>query len=145
MRIWSVHPEYLDTKGIVALWRETLLAKHVLEGKTKGYRNHPQLARFKNHSNPTSAINFYLSTVYNEALKRGYQFDRNKIEWNFIETQMPVNSGQMKYERFHLLEKLKIRDIKKYNELILVEKFQPNPVFYVIEGEIENWEITEKK
>ena len=40
MRIWSLHPKYLDAKGIVALWRETLLAKHVLEGKTKGYKNH---------------------------------------------------------------------------------------------------------
>lgn len=48
MRIWSLHPKYLDTKGLVALWRETLLAQHVLSGKTKRYKNHPQLARFKN-------------------------------------------------------------------------------------------------
>jgi hypothetical protein len=47
MRIWSIHPKYLDIKGLVALWREALLAKHVLEGRTKGYRNHPQLDRFK--------------------------------------------------------------------------------------------------
>ena len=47
MRLWSVHPKYLDSKGLVALWREALLAKQVLEGGTKGYRNHPQLDRFK--------------------------------------------------------------------------------------------------
>jgi hypothetical protein len=40
MRKWSIHPQYLDTKGLEALWREALLAKNVLEVKTKGYRNH---------------------------------------------------------------------------------------------------------
>ena len=67
MRIWSLHPKYLDTKGLVALWRETLLAKQVLQNKTKGYRNHPQLNRFKNHSEPLEAINYYLSIVFKEA------------------------------------------------------------------------------
>jgi len=43
MRIWSLHPKYLDSKGMVALWREALLAKQVLLNKTKGYKNHPQL------------------------------------------------------------------------------------------------------
>jgi len=38
MRLWTIHPKYLDAKGLVALWRETLLAKHVLEGKTPGYK-----------------------------------------------------------------------------------------------------------
>jgi len=76
MRIWSIHPEYLDTKGLVALWRETLLAKHVLEGKTKGYRNHPQLDRFKQVDKSIDAINQYLVAVYDEAFARGYRFDK---------------------------------------------------------------------
>jgi hypothetical protein len=33
MRIWSLHPKYLDSKGLVALWRESLLAKNVLRDK----------------------------------------------------------------------------------------------------------------
>ena len=70
MRIWSLHPEHLDTKGLVALWRETLLAKHVLEGKTKGYKNHPQLNRFKALQNPANAINAYLAEIYHEAERR---------------------------------------------------------------------------
>lgn len=37
MRIWSLHPSYLDAKGLVALWRETLLAQKVLLGATVGY------------------------------------------------------------------------------------------------------------
>jgi hypothetical protein len=27
MRIWTVHPRYLDPKGLVAAWREALLAQ----------------------------------------------------------------------------------------------------------------------
>jgi len=67
MRLWSLHPKYLDSKGLVALWRETLLAKHVLEGKTKGYRNHPQLDRFKLSEDPLAAINYYLQMIYEES------------------------------------------------------------------------------
>jgi hypothetical protein len=109
MRIWSIHPKYLDTKGLVALWRETLLAKHVLEGKTKGYRNHPQLNRFKQADKPIDSINQYLATVYNEALARNYKFDKEKIDWNFESSVMRVTTGQIKYEIAHLLNKLKIR------------------------------------
>ena len=39
MRLWSIHPKYLDCKGLVALWREALLAKKVLRGKTRKYAN----------------------------------------------------------------------------------------------------------
>lgn len=92
MRIWSLHPQYLDTKGLVALWRETLLAKHVLEGKTKGYKNHPQLDRFKALSNPVNAINAYLAEVYHEAERRGYAFNRDKIQWDFTQETMTVTN-----------------------------------------------------
>jgi hypothetical protein len=47
MRIWSLHPRYLDRQGLTAGWREGLLAQKVLTGTTKGYRNHPQLRRFR--------------------------------------------------------------------------------------------------
>jgi hypothetical protein len=79
MRIWTIHPKYLDRIGLVALWRETLLAKHVLEGKTKGYKNHPQLNRFKNTDNPVDSINQYLTIVYQDSVKRGFHFNKDKI------------------------------------------------------------------
>ncbi len=47
MRLWSLHPKYLDRQGLLAVWREGLLAQKVLQGKTKGYKNHPQLKRFQ--------------------------------------------------------------------------------------------------
>jgi hypothetical protein len=45
MRLWSVHPKYLDARGLVALWREGLLAQAVLRGRTSGYVRHPQLRK----------------------------------------------------------------------------------------------------
>lgn len=141
MRIWSLHPKYLDAKGIVALWRETLLAKHVLEGKTKGYKNHPQLDRFKEMADPLNAINIYLKDVWFEANERGYKFDKSKIDWNTSQIEMKVTDGQLKYEYQHLLKKLKIRDESKYKELKNRAQTEPHPVFSVVTGEIEDWEI----
>jgi hypothetical protein len=140
MRIWSIHPKYLDQKGLVAAWREALLAKHVLEGKTKGYKNHPQLDRFKAARFPTDAINKYLSEIYKEAVNRNYHFNREKINWNFIECKIPVTTGQITYESQHLLNKLKNRDSNKFNELSSLKSFVAHPLFYVIDGEIERWE-----
>jgi len=142
MRIWSLHPKYLDTKGLVALWRESLLAKHVLEDKTKGYRNHPQLNRFKNCRHPLHAVNYYLSIVHQEAEKRNYVFDRNKIEWRFQECKIPVTTGQIEFEIQHLKNKLLERDPIKLKKIKSTRNFQTHPLFTVINGAIENWEIT---
>ena len=140
MRIWSLHPKYLDTKGLVALWRETLLAKHVLEGKTKGYKNHPQLLRFKLATSPLDAVNHYLSIVYWEAENRGYTFSREKIQWDFQTSSIHVTSGQVEYERQHLSNKLKIRDLKKYEEMSRAESIDIHPLFTILPGGIEDWE-----
>jgi hypothetical protein len=145
MRIWSLHPKYLDGKGLVALWRETLLAKKVLEGKTKGYKNHPQLDRFKKCDKPLGCIDHYLSVVYRESVKRGYNFDKTKIDFNFTPTKLTITTLQMNYERNHLINKLKIRDKKKYQELIYKKELEPHPLFEVIEGSVEEWEKTDIK
>ena len=58
MRLWSLHPKYLDIKGLVACWREGLLARKVLLDQTKGYKNHPQLIRF-NRSNLNRLESFF--------------------------------------------------------------------------------------
>jgi len=141
MRIWSLHPQYLDSKGLVALWRETLLAKHVLENKTKGYKNHPQLTRFKKSKNPVNSINYYLSIVLKEAQARGYNFDASKIDSSFKRLKLTVTKEQMKYEAQHLLKKLKKRDPKKFKNVRSLHTVAPHQMFRVIEGEIESWEI----
>lgn len=141
MRIWSLHPKYLDGKGLVALWRETLLAKHVLENKTKGYRNHPQLDRFKKAKRPSDAINQYLSEIYKEATNRNYRFDGNKIDWKFKPGKITVTDGQLEYEVLHLLKKLKVRDTTKFKEVKSIKNYDTLELFTVIKGEIEKWEI----
>lgn len=141
MRIWSLHPKYLDTKGLVALWRETLLAQHVLEGKTKGYTHHPQLVRFKALPKPLDGINAYLAEVYKEAKTRGYNFNGDKINWDFDAISLAVTSGQVAYEVNHLQKKLQIRDFDRYTEHLKIPSFELHPLFYLIEGEIEPWEI----
>jgi hypothetical protein len=141
MRIWSLHPKYLDAKGLVAVWRETLLAKHVLEGKTKGYTQHPQLSRFRKCHTPLEAVNHYLSEIFVEASARNYRFDRQKIDWNFRHVRLTVNAGQMQYEKLHLLKKLKLRDKEKYKEVRLHSSYDPHPIFTIVDGPVEDWEI----
>jgi len=141
MRIWSLHPKYLDAKGLVALWRESLLAKNVLEGRTVGYRNHPQLTRFKQAKRPFDSINHYLSEIYLESEKRNYNFDMQKINWHFKKSKLTVTTGQLNYEVKHLLVKLKTRDINKYEELRTKSTFDINPLFKLVSGDIESWEL----
>ena len=141
MRIWSLHPKYLDAKGLVALWRETLLAKHVLLGKTKGYKNHPQLERFKKLTRPVDAIDQYLAEVYKEAVVRNYNFDKDKIYWNYKKTIIQLTLGKLNYETEHLLKKLKIRDRNKYNQLLHSKTIVCHPIFKLKKGDISEWEI----
>lgn len=147
MRLWSIHPKYLDRIGLIALWREGLLAKKVLENKTLGYKNHPQLLRFKNYKDPLLAINAYLFEVYLEGIKRGYKFNGKKIRKIKASKIISVNSGQIKFEFLHLLNKLKIRCKEKYFENLKYKnyKIEPNPIFKIVNGDIESWEKVWKK
>lgn len=142
MRLWSLNPKYLDAKGLVALWREGLLAKKALEGKTVGYRNHPQLIRFKKSIDPLRAINSFLTYVYLDAVSRGYFFDKKKIVILKDVGLIPVTEGQIRYEFEHLKRKLKIRDINKFREISNYSSstIEPNPIFKLVEGGIEEWE-----
>ena len=142
MRLWSIHPEYLDAKGLVALWREALLAQNVLLGNTKGYKKHPQLDRFKNTGNPVGAIASYLRSIIDEADRRGYNFNRSKIVNKKMNSKIPVTSGQVEYEFKHLLEKLRERDPELYKHLEMIDKVKLNPIFKEVSGTVEEWERT---
>jgi len=140
MRLWSLHPKYLDAKGLVALWRESLLALKVLQGGTKGYRNHPQLIRFKATADPIAALASYLRNIAFEAKQRGYNFDESKIPELEFGDRIPLSSGQLNYELEHLKKKLKIRCPEKYNELKKLKKPDFHPMFHLKQGAIEEWE-----
>jgi hypothetical protein len=140
MRIWSLHPKYLDSKGLVALWRESLLAQKVLRGETKGYKNHPQLDRFKQQIEPIASIATYLVEIETEAFRRGYRFDASKIDCRRTVDMMPVTIGQLHYEWQFLKQKLACRDPQKLSEIVLILDPEPHPLLRIIEGPIESWE-----
>ena len=140
MRLWSLHPSYLDTIGLIACWREGLLARKVLQGNTIGYRNHPQLTRFKTQPDPIAALDQYLTAIFDESEQRGYKFNPAKISTLAAVYSIPVTDGQLYYELAHLKAKLIKRDPARYECLIQVISPIPNPIFYIINGEIETWE-----
>ena len=140
MRLWTLHPKYLDAQGLVALWREALLARAVLRGKTKGYRHHPQLQRFRSQPFPLSAVNAYLASVLLEADARGYSFDRGKIGPVRHVCQIGATTGQLQYEWRHLLGKLRARSRAQYRQWQGVVAPEAHPLFLIEAGPVETWE-----
>jgi hypothetical protein len=139
MRLWSLHPSALDRMGLVAVWREGLLAQRVLLGQTKGYRFHPQLERFRASKNPAAAIGTYLWVVLDEARSRGYNFDASKIATRRRPVSIPVTQGQLDFERQHLMKKLRIRDQARFR-ILSAATVRPHPMLRVVAGGLEPWE-----
>lgn len=140
MRLWSLHPKYLDPQGLVALWREALLARAVLRGETRGYTHHPQLDRFKAHPHPRLAINAYLAAIHDEAARRGYAFDRSKIGPVRAVRPVPVSAGQVAFEWSHLLGKLAARSPDRLARMAGVAVPACHPLFRPGPGAVASWE-----
>lgn len=142
MRLWTVHPRYLDTKGLLAAWREGLLAQKVLRGETRGYKQHPQLARFKAAPDPRGAIAAYLRGLYAEACARGYCFNAEKIASDHFAGRLDCTRGQLLYEWQHLRAKLQQRDARKFAEVRALVAPEAHPLFNIVAGDVEEWEVT---
>ncbi len=140
MRLWSLHPRYLDRQGLLALWREALLARAVLCGRTKGYRHHPQLERFRAHGSPRVAICAYLGAIHAEAARRGYAFDRRKAGPQRAVQPILVTRGQLEYEWQHLLRKLAQRSAADFRRLRRLASPACHPLMRRRRGGIEDWE-----
>jgi hypothetical protein len=140
MRIWSLHPSLLDSKGLVALWREALLAQKVLQDKTHGYRRHPQLQRFRQCNQPMAAIANYLWAVLNEAVRRGYAFDSSRIAAQRRPLTISVHKEQLAFEWAHLKKKLRLRNPKHFAAVCKKRAIKAHPLFTVVAGEVEAWE-----
>jgi hypothetical protein len=140
MRLWTLHPKYLDARGLVALWREALLAQKVLRGETRGYKHHPQLIRFAETKNPPAALAEFLKAVHAEAMERDYTFDARKIGRQKFRGKIRETRGQLLYEWLHLKRKLKLRDPKRLRELAAVKIPAPHPLFKIISGKVRDWE-----
>jgi hypothetical protein len=140
VRLWSLHPKYLDPQGLVALWREALLAQAVLQGGTRGYRSHPQLERFRAQGSPLAAIGSYLFAVSLEASARGYSFDDTKIAVAQPHHPVLVTDGQLRYEWQHLLGKLAQRNVELHLKWSSVKRPECHPLFKIRRGDVEAWE-----
>lgn len=140
MRLWTLHPRYLDAQGLVALWREGLLARAVLRGRTRGYRHHPQLARFRSHATPRAAINTYLAVIVAEARARGYAFERRKIGPAHGRLRLRATRGQLDYEWRHLLRKLRKRSPRVHRRWRTEKSPAPHPLFRIGRGGVASWE-----
>lgn len=140
MRVWSLHPRYLDPVGLVALWRETLLARKVLLGQTRGYRHHPQLRRFQAQADPVAAIDTYLQAVHGEALARGYRFDAGKFDAAARSSPISVTEGQRDHEWQHLRAKLQARSPEVLARWESVVEPDLHPLFTLRPGAVEPWE-----
>jgi hypothetical protein len=140
MRLWTLHPKYLDPKGLVALWREGLLARAVLRDETTGYRHHPQLLRFQSHPAPRTAINAYLAAVLLEAEGRGYSFDATRIGPVRGTVILTATTGQLAYEWRHLLDKLEGRNPDLHRRWSRIRTPEPHPLFRRVAGSVAPWE-----
>ncbi|MYM18813.1 hypothetical protein GSY69_02155 [Brevibacterium sp. 5221] len=160
MRLWSLDPSLLDRRGLVACWREALLAQKVLRGLTRGYRSHPQLERFRAQADPVAAVGAFLTGLRAEADARGYAFDAARIAvpaavpppagaapvapgpalgpWAGA---MAVTRGQLDYERDRLAAKVSERDPEWFSgHLAHLGAAAPHPLFTAVPGPVEGWE-----
>ncbi|NJC87246.1 MAG: hypothetical protein FIB02_01750 [Desulfuromonas sp.] len=140
MRLWSLHPRLLDRQGLLAVWREGLLAQKVLAGETRGYHHHPQLRRFRRQADPLTAIGAYLAAIAEEAERRRYRFATPKILRPVPAPAIPVTAGQVAYEWQHLGRKLQQRDPERW-QAQSGNAPRVHPLFVVVPGDIEEWEV----
>ncbi len=139
MRLWSLHPSYLDAKGLVALWREGLLALKVFARLLPS----PPVNPVSGAKDPEAAIEAYLWGVYEESLQRGYHFDAGKLSAKPQKVKKRVTAGQLEYELNHLLRKLKRRDVERYKTMTAVKTPPAHPLFRIVPGNVEKWEWVE--
>ena len=150
MRLWSLHPRYLDRQGLTATWREALLAQAVLAGRTKGYTRHPQLRRFQATADPVATVGAYLELVAEEATGRGYRYDRSRIiqrpsDLGAWAGSLEVSTGQLDHEWGHLVAKLALRSPEWLKGLgregVAPGRHETHPLFRVVQGPVADWEI----
>ncbi|PZR52242.1 pyrimidine dimer DNA glycosylase [Xylanimonas oleitrophica] len=170
MRLWSLDPAYLDRQGLTACWREALLAQAVLAERTRGYRHHPQLERFREQPDPLASVGAYLAGVADEAGRRGYRFDRSRIGrppggWGQTGApgdpsrdptgtqarevtghapgvpRIPVTDGQLDLEWRVLTDRMRRRSPGHAARVVAeTQQPRPHPLFTVVPGPVASWE-----
>lgn len=142
MRLWTLHPHYLDLAGLRALWQNGILAQKNIFAQKGGVELHPQLLRFQKTETPEKAIGTYLLYISEEAEHRGVHFDIKKILVPCRDIVLDETVGQIQYEWWHFLTQLKDRAPTKYEKLQLIQKPDAHPMFRIIPGNVKHWELS---
>lgn len=133
MRIWKVHPKYLDQKGLSGQWFEAIIAKNSLISKDGYWYNNPQMDIFKNSEDPIDAVNSYLEEVWVEGIRRGYKFKSEYFDDYCPLVTIPITHEDL-YSDMNLLgDRVHKRDIDWYNDIWMTGmRVVPHPLFKVI-------------
>ena len=147
MRIWTLHPRFLDRQGLLGQWREALQAKNALldPHHSSNVCHERQLRRFKAAKiQALSCMGVYLHAVADEMILRGYKPNVSLIPY-YVGTPslIPVTQGQVNFEIAHLMAKLTERDPSRLlplSKIRVLMSNQLNPIFKEVGGDIESWE-----
>jgi len=90
-----------------------------------------------------ACIGSYLHAIHDEALRRGYGFDRRRIIRVSRRIRLKSTVHQLAYEWHHLKAKLTVRDRKRLATLRGIRRPDPHPSFRIVAGPIEDWELAE--
>lgn len=143
MRIWSLHPKYLDKKELIDSWNDGLRTIGILTRNHQGSIFRPELSRFRSQSEPIIAVEKYLLSIANEAKRRGYMVDIRKLPSIpvVVSHKIPVSSGQIEYEWRQLMHVLAGRSPGFLRRIEYSPSHDINPIFYKRPGhDIETWE-----
>ncbi|HYY42093.1 MAG TPA: hypothetical protein VE775_05125 [Pyrinomonadaceae bacterium] len=91
---------------------------------------------------PRGAIAAYLRGLYAEACARGYRFDAENIAADDFAGRLDCTRGQLLYEWQHLRAKLRERDARKFAEVQVLAAPEAHPLFNIVAGGVEAWEVT---
>ena len=151
MRLWSLNPAYLDDASLRELWDDCMRAKKQMERLTEypnGSRPHPQLLRFFRTPGPLGAFSDYMWGVLDAIAQRGLYCGaqrKNAIPRprSGSHMYMSVTAGQMEIETWLYGAKLvKERgNGEKYVQFWSIPEPQPHPLFQIVRGAVERWEM----
>ena len=142
MRLWTLHPKYLDAKGLVAAWREALLAQAVLRDRNDWLPK-------PSSTDPVPPLTL-TGSKYRVLSSRAAC--RGKPAWVSVRprkdrlprggrSRLKATLGQLGYEWKHLRAKLAIRDKAWLASLGRVARPDAHPTFRVVPGDVEDWEV----
>jgi hypothetical protein len=140
MCLWSLHPEYQDPRGLVALWREALWCRRFSEVKG-AVMSPPSIGSFSGFGVARRPLPRYLYVVYAEAERRGYHFDVQRIPSEGHVDCVEVTHGQLAYEREYLKQSCN-RSPSWLTSIESASIPKPHPLFCIVSGTVAEWEVT---